>query len=812
MDSKRLSYRDARIGLETFFQDLRQSVRGFASIPGFTAIAVIMLALGIGVNTAIFTLLNTIVLRPLPLPNADRLVVVLEQVAGEGESPPSWLDQRDLREQNHVLESVGAFAYDQGFLLRVGGETRHVDGARVTADYFATLGVMPIAGRLFDASEMEAGRDNVVLLREDYWRTNLNSDPSIFEKQIELNGRKCNVIGILPAWFRYPWETGVIWTPLAPSDMQRSRRGWHGFPMIGRLKPGISLERARADIDGIVRRLAKQYPDDDRDRNALLVPAREWYVNSSSSSLYVLQCAALALFLMTCANVSSLLLARYSTRRREFAIRSALGASRWRQLRRHLTESLFLAGFGCICGIGIAYCGVSMFVRIHGSSLPRTAEISIDPRLILFTVGTTVLGAIVFGLATAFHERSRELNKALAEGGRSGSSRRGVMLRKCLVSAQVMFAMILVAGAGELIRSYQRLLEVDAGIKTSDLLTVSVALPATQYTDTHRIASFYERALNRIRELPGVESAGSINLLPVQAVGYNGDVSVAGLPPHSSSFFAEFRWIGGDYFRTMGIPIVRGRHFLPEERSGKRRAIIINETMARALWGDRDPLGSVIEYDAGFTVVGVARDVRQTGLEVPPRAEMFMPLATLATPITTQSVVVRSRLSVDQLVTLVRQEIRRVDEQASVYRVKTMRQVLTDSISYSLTTTTLLSLFATLALVLAGCGLYGVMSFVVAERRREFAIRAALGANPATIAGLVFRQSLMMVAIGVGLGIGGVAIVSRALPALLYGVDKLDAGTLAAAITVLTASAIVAVAVPALRMLRIDPIQALRQE
>ncbi len=804
--------RDLLVGLETFLQDLRHSIRGFAKVPGFTAIVILMLALGIGINAAIFTLLNTIVLRPLPVPNADRLVVLLEELPGGGDSPPSWLDQRDLREQNHVFESLGAFAYNSSFLLRAGDETSRVLGGKVTPDYFTTLGVTPIAGRLFDASEMEEGRDNVVLMREDYWRANLNADPAILQRQIEVDGRKCSVVGILPAWFRYPWENGVIWAPLAPTKAQRTQRGWHGFPMIGRLKPGVTLDRARADINTIMHRLAKQYPDEDRDRGGLLFPLRDWFTFRTASPLLVLQCAALAIFLMTCANVSSLLLARYSTRRREFALRAALGASRWRQLRQHLTESIVLAGFGCLCGIAVAYAGVRLLLLLYNNTLPRTFEIGIDFRLILFTVGTTMAGAIAFGLTTALHERSRELNSALAEGGRTGASRKSVALRQGLVIAQVMFALILLAGAGELIRSFQKLSQAKVGIDTSHLLTMTVQLPDTQYTTVEPIANFFQTAVDRIQALPGVESVASINMLPVQSAGYNGDVEVAGLPPHSSSFFAEFRWVTGDYFKTMRIPLVRGRGFLPEEMAGKRKAVVINEAMVRALWDKRDPLGSTILREGGLTVVGVVGDVRQSGLGEKPRPEMYMPASILEEPITTHAIAVRSQLPMDQLAPLIRREIRGIDPQSGVYRVKMMQDVVTDSVAYARITASLLSLFACLALVLAGFGLYGVMSYLVAERRREFAIRAAIGAKPARLVSMVFRQSLTMVAIGMVLGIAGGQAVSRSLPSLLYGVRQLEPATLAAAIAVLAASAIVAVAIPALRTVGMDPVQALRQE
>ncbi len=800
--------------LDSTAQDIRYAFRQFAQVPGFTVTAVLMLALGIGANAAIFTLLNSIVLRSLPLPNPERLTILLERNANNGDSPPSWLDQRDLRERTHSFDSLGAFDYRGNFLVRVGNDTKRLIGGYVTPDYLTTLGVKPLLGRLFNENESVPGQDNVALIREDYWRDAFQSDPEILQKTIELNGRKCNIIGVLPREVYYPWETGLVWAPLVPAEGARKERGYHGFPMIGRLKAGVTFEQAKQDVDNVMRQLAKEFPDADHDRGGLLYHMKEWGISRTREQLLVLQYAALAIFLMTCANVSSLLLARYSTRRREFAVRAALGASRGRRIRQHLTESLALAAMGCLAGAAVAYFGVDFLVKLFGNFLPRASEISLDWRLVAFTMGTTIAGAIAFGLTASLHDDSGSLESALRDGGRVGTGRGRALARKTMVVVQVVCAVTLLAGAGELLESFRKLLHVDAGVKVDHLLTMRIALPESQYTKPEQVTAFYRTVIDHITAIPGVESAATTNMLPVQNAGYNGDVQVVGLPPHSSTFFAEYRWISGDYFRTLGIPIVRGRDFLPEEIEGKQQAIIISQKMARDLWGTKDPIGYKVISSSPepATVVGVARDVHQSGLASAPRAELYTPLAASFETMPGQSLSIRSSLSKDELGALVRREIHQADPQAAIYQMKSMQAVLDDSITYQRITMTMLSMFAGLALALAAFGIYGVMSYLVSARRQEFAVRLAIGARPAALAQMVFGQSFAIIGIGIALGLGAAYGVSQLLPSLLYGVNKLEIPTLAIAIVVLACSAIIAIGVPAWRAVRIDPIAALRQE
>ena len=621
-------------------------------------------------------------------------------------------------------------------------------------------------------------------------------------------------MGVLPRRFRFPWDQVAVWAPLVPAAEQAKDRGWHGFPMVGRLKAGVRLEQAERELSGVMKRLSAAYPEQDRDRtHVLLWPLQRWSVGQTRDRLVVLQGAALAVFLMTCANVGSLLLARHSGRRREFALRAALGASTARQIRQHLTESLLLAGIGCAAGAVVAYGGVQFLLRLYGTSLPREAEIGVDWRLVVYSAGATLAGAVAFGLATALAGRAGGLERALREGGHTAGSRKSARTRKALVAAQVACAVTLVAGAVELVRGFERLTRVESGLDMAHVLTMRVALPDSQYGDGAGISDFFERAVSRVSAVAGVKSAASINLLPIQQSGFNGSLEVPGLPKPPSNYFVELRWVKGDYFRTMGIPLVRGRNFLPEEMGGRRGAAIINETMARTLWGERDPIGWPLETtpDPG-RVVGVVRDVRQSGLEQAARPEMYMPLTAESFRQTEQSIVVRSPLGAAALGAAIRREIAGVDGQAAVYQVQPMEEVAAESVRYAKITATLLALFAGLALLLAAFGLHGVMSYVVHERMREFAIRMAIGAQPGQLAGAIFVQSLKMVGVGVALGLGGVWVVTRVLPDVLYGVHAVDARSVGAAVAVLGAAAGVALAAPAWRATHIDAIEMLRED
>lgn len=805
----------------TFAQDLRYALRQLKRSPGFAISAVFLLALGIGLNLAMFTLLNAVVLRSLPLPDADQLVILLDRHSDGGDSPPSWLDQQDFRGQSHVFESLGAFDFRNTVLLQLGNQTLHVSGTSATPDYFTTLGVQPLAGRLFTTNEAQPGLDDVVLLREDLWHSQFGSDPAILGKTVRINGRKCTIVGILPRSFGFPTDNTVLWIPLVPAPLQRNDRSWHGFPMVGRLKRGISLTQAYADLNPIMLRLSQQYPKADTDRTSvLLFPLRDWVVGHTRDRLLMLQFAAIAIFLMTCANVSNLVLARYSTRRREFAMRAALGASRRRLLGLRFTEALVPALAGCLASIAFAWAGVRFLIHLYGSSLPRTNEIGINFHQLWFALGVAVAAALMLGLTNALQEDQQQLETILREGAGAAGNRRNTRVRKILVALQVACALTLVSGSFQLLQSFRNLMHVNPGFDDSHLLTLHVALPESGYHDAARSNQFFATLTERISHLAGINSATSINLLPVQNAGYNGDVEVPGLAPHSASFFAEYRWVTGDYLPTMGIPLVRGRDFRPEDLSGGRHVAIINQTMARTLWHDQDPIGWILKLKESekldgmsFTVIGVAQDVHQAGLDVAPRSEIEMPLSTMPAPLTEQVIALRTSLGAAAILPSVRRELQRLEPSAVVFNVQTMQEVLTGSysVSYTRILSTLLSAFGVLALLIGAFGLYGVTSYIVAERHHEIAIRLAIGASRSQITRLVLRQGVLMLGVGIILGSVGALLVNRYLQSMLFGVGGVPVVTLSLAVSVLTIAAVVGVTVPTLRAMHIDPAHILRQ-
>lgn len=808
--------RDADIAfwLDSFLHDVRFAVRQLRRNPTFTAIAISLLALGIGLNTAIFTVMNSVVLRALPLPDADRMVILMESEPGGCCSPPSWLDQRDIRQRTHSFESIAAYSFDDNFLFRVGNRSMRLLGGYVTSDYFGTLSVRPVLGRTFTANEEQHATD-VVLLREDFWRTQLNGDRNILSKTVVINGKPCNVIGILPSWFRFPADRAVIWAPLVPEPAAVANRGWHGFPLLGRMKRGVTLQQARADLDSVIRQLAREYPEKDGDRTGALFTLRYWKIGDEvTARLVVLQIAALALFVMACGNVSSLLLARDSIRSREFAIRAALGASRARQIGQHVTESMLLTAFASVTACLVAWAATRLLIRLCANFLPRIEEVSPDWKIVAGMLGLALLATLALGLTTAIQSTARDVRAGVQETARGTATRHGLLTRKALVVLQVTCAVALLGGAGELFESMWNLLHQKVGIDTNHVLAIHLTIPLSRYSSGSAIARFYDEAVSRIGSVAGVEDAAAINLMPVEEMGYNGDVVVQGLPPHSNSFFAEYRWIAGDYFRTLHIPILRGRFFVPEETHGKRPAVIINQAMARALWGNRDPLGARIatETPEFATVVGVVGDVRQSGLAVPPRPELFYPARLYGTALPSWSLLLRTALPESEIVPVVHRELAKLDPDAVLYEARSMNQVITDSVSYQRLVSLLVLCFSLLAIVLAALGIYGVVSYVVEQRAPEFAIRATVGARPQTLAALVARQGLTMVLAGILLGALCVIPLNVALAHYLFDVHRLDAPVFASVLLLLLLSGAAATFIPAVRAAALDPMRLLRQQ
>jgi predicted permease len=798
--------------LDHLRQDVRYALRTLRRDRSFAVGVVLMLAAGIGLNAGIFTVINSVILRDLPLPDPGRLVIVAERTS-RFETPTSWPDFVDLRQRNKSLESTATFSRVSDFTFRAGGDARNIKGTNVSLDYFATLGVTPIAGRLFAPAEAETGA-RVALVREDFWQTALGADAAIVGKSIVLNGATADVIGILPAWFRFPADDAVVWMPLAPRGMQADR-GWHAYPMVGRLKPDVTLSQAQSDLQAVMQALAREYPDKNAGRQALVRPLQDWSLAGPvRDRLVAIQIAALVLCVMSLASVSSLFLARASTRRQEFSIRAALGASAMRQLSQHVTESIVLTIAGCGAAIGIAWAVVRGLVRLYGSHLPRAAEISPDWRLVAAVTAAAALVAATLGVLTALHQDGAALDVSLRESARATGGRRAVLTRRVLVVAQVACAVMLLSVTGEMLRSLWSLMHVDIGFERAQLLTMQINLPSGKYPQGGDIGTFFERVADRLQPLPGVAHAAAINMLPVAEWGFNGNVSVEGMPTQSRDFFAEYRWVTADYFSTVGIPLTRGRLFLSEEIVGRQKAAVINEAMARRLWGDRDPLGAHVRFlgPDWITVVGVVRDVRQSGVNIPPSPEIFVPAATYVTPLPAWSLLIRSTLPIESLMPSIRRAVQTEDVEAAIDRVKTMEDVVVDSIANQRLVTTLLVCFGCLALGLAVLAVYSIVAYAAAARAPELAIRAALGADSSTLIGLVGRQGLVLVAIGITAGVAATVPASVALASMLFGISRISAAAFAGASALLLLAGVLATLIPAARTVRIDPMRALRQE
>ncbi|HEV2687819.1 MAG TPA: FtsX-like permease family protein, partial [Bryobacteraceae bacterium] len=619
---------------------------------------------------------------------------------------------------------------------------------------------------------------------------------------------------ILPREFRFPTGDTVIWTPLIPRGPQLNR-GFHAISMVGRLKPSVTLARAEADLQIIMGRLAQQYPDQNKGRSAKVALLQDASLNKElRDRLVVLQIAALTLFLMAAANVSSLLLARYSARRGEFDIRLALGSSHWRQIRQHLTESLLLTGVGSVIAIGVAAAGVRFLVWLYGQEMPRAAEIAPDWKIVGAFVALAIGGALAMGLATAVHEWRRTSAIPAGGGNRTSADRTGVLTRKLLVVLQLTCAVVLLTSTGAVLRSFWALLHVDLGFDRSRLTTMRINLPSAKYRTGAAVGERFEKLASAVGAIPGVRQAAAVNMLPVAEWGFNGNVNVEGLSEEHRGFFAEYRWVTQDYLRALGIPIVRGRQFLPEEMAGKQKAAIINETMARQLWGDKDPIGAHINMFSPewITVVGITRDVRQSGVDVPPSAEVYLPASGFVVAFPSWSVLVRSDLPAASLLPAVRSAVRAEEPEAALDRVKTMEDVVSDTVSAQRIVASLLLSFAALALVVASVGLYSLVTFTVVARLPEFAIRSALGSTPGNSMALMGREGMTLVIAGLGAGLAATIPLRPLLTRFVFDVGSVSVPVFGGVALILLVVGAVAISVPSLRILRMDPVSILRRE
>ncbi len=815
--------------MNTLLQDVRYGMRMLLKSPGVSIVATIALALGIGANTAIFSVVNAVLLRPLPYPNSETLMAIYEKDTTKGQlkNSYSYPNYFDLRDQNHVFEHVAAY-HDSDFIMTGRGEAVRLQGGVVTANLFSVLGVAPMLGRTFLPAEdkpNETGR--VVLLSERLFASRFNSDPSVLNQQITLDGKRYTIVGVMPHNFDFPIQNDPLelWTTIADDASGETpvtgQRGAHFLRVIARLKPGVSEATAQTDADAIGARLAQQYPDQNTNRGIYVESALTSLVGDVRPALLIMLGAVACVLLIACANVANLLLARAMTRHREMAVRSALGASRLRVVRQLLTESVLLSLVGGLLGLLLAIWWSDLLIALGRHDIPRALQVGLDWRVLGFTLAVSVLTGVVFGLVPALHLSKTELTESLKEGRGAGAGAKRNRVRAVLVVAELAIAVVLLVGAGLLIQSFWRLQHVNPGLQPQNILTFNVSLPEVRYS-SEKQAHFFRDLLGRIKSLPGVQSASAVVPLPLSGDRFRISFQVVGREvapkdePVADLFIAET-----NYFRTMGIPILKGRDFSEHDEHGATQVVIVTESFARQFFPGEDAVGKRIkpgistwdnddDNDKVREIIGVVADIRNRALNTEPKPAYYMPQSQL--PFTQLVTVVKTSNDPRSLTNSITREVHAMDGELPIFAVRTMEEYISSSVAAPRFNTTLLAIFAAVALLLTIIGLYGVMSYSVAQRTNEIGIRMALGAQARDVLRLIVTDGLKMVLLGLVLGIGGALALTRLLATLLFGVTARDPLTFVAIAGLLSIVAIVACCIPAWRATRVDPLDALRCE
>jgi putative ABC transport system permease protein len=817
--------RDVRLGalFETFVQDARFGLRSLARSPGFAATAVGALALGIGASSAIFSVVDAVLLRPLPYADADRLVAVLHR----GVNPVAPANFLDWRAASSTFDGLGA-AESWAPNLTGGERPEKIDALQVTADLLPLLGVAPQLGRLFTAGADQPGREHEVVLGDRLWQRRFAGAPDVVGRRITLDGESYSVVGVMPRGFEFPpfWATGAeLWVPLPLADRAANRNG-QSLRLLGRLRPGVSLAQARSEIATITARLEQAYPGTNRE--VAVRPLREMAIGDVRPALLVLLGAVCCLLLIACTNVAHLLLARAAVRHKEAALRATLGASRGRMLRQFLTESLVLAGLGGAAGLAVAGLGLRFLVALAADSVPRVETARLDLRVLAVTLAVSVLTGIGFGLAPALQASRRDLAESLREGERGTTAGlRRQRLRGLLIGSEVALALVLLVGAGLMMRSFAALRAVDPGFDPGHVLTAVVSVTGARAAEPTRRVGFYQELLERVRGLPGVVSAGAINHLPLAGDIWGWPFEVEGAPPPGpgESPSAAYRVVLPRYFQTMGQPIVRGRDFSDRDSLGAPGVVVVNECLAARHWPGQDPIGKRITFDdldkdpTWLSVVGVARNAVRSRWAEAPEDEIYLPLLQQRSYLertrsqyTYLTLVLRARGDATALASALRAAVWSIEPDVTVAAVQTMDDVVAQSTAGSRFLLLLLGSFAAAALALAAVGIYGVMSYSVACRTSEIGIRVALGATRGDVLRLVVGEALAVAGAGAAVGLLAALGLSRLMSSLLYAVTASDPLTFAGVCLLLAGVALAASSVPALRATRIDPLVALRSE
>jgi len=805
--------------LETFWKDVRFGLRTLVKSPGTTLAALLALALGIGANSAIFSVVSGVLLKPLPYPEPDRLMIVMAKnpTAGFPRFSVSVPDFEDWRRLNRSFEGLVALRPGR-FNLTGGDRPEALQGTRVSADFFRVLKMEPKLGRGFHAEEDRPGGERVVVLSDALWRRRFGADPKILGRPVMLDGESRLVVGVAAPGLDFPSKT-EIWMPLA-MDAAPESRGAHYLMVLGRLKPEVSEEKAGTEMAGIAAQLERQYPDSNSGWGNLVIPLRELVVEDIRTALLILLVFVSFVLLIACADVANLLLARVAAREREIALRAALGADRVRLVRQMLTESLvlFLAGGGL--GLLLAQWGTRALIALNPDGIPRSREVHLDGRVLLFTLAVSLATGLLFGLVPALSAAGRGLSDSLKEGGRGmAGGVRGRLVRDSLVLAQVALTLVLLVGAGLLIQSFSRLQAVNPGFRPEGALTVQMALPEAKYEEPARQVAFYQGVLERVRALPGVEHAGFLYPLPLSGRNMILAFSIEGRPdpPPNAVPSTNVRAATPGAFPALGVTLRRGRLFDERDNEAGLPVLVINETMAARVWPGENPLGKRITFDdrtdpkaRWHTVVGVVGDVRHEALSEESGSEAYWPQ--FQDPIPLATLVVRGPGDPALLTAPIREAVRAIDPDLPLDKVAPLDSVVAASLAQSRFKAVLLALFAGLALVLAIVGVYGVVSYSVAQRTHEIGIRMALGAHRESVLRLVVRQGMTKVLIGLGLGLLGAWYASRFLAGQIYGLSATDPLTFVTVPLALAAVALAANYLPARRATRVDPLVALRRD
>jgi predicted permease len=809
--------------MDSLIKDIRYAIRGLRKRPGFTLVVVITLTLGIGANTAIFSVVNAVLLRSLPFKDPNRLAIVWEEAsfAGFPRNTPAPANYLDWKNQNRSFEDMAATA-STSFNLTGSGEPERVAAQSVSANFFSLLGVQPFPGRTFSSEEDNPGSNQVAILSYQLWRTRYGGAPEILNRDIQLNGEKYTVVGVMPAGFQFLDSEVRLWVPLALDKKEQSNRGGHYLTVVGRLKPEVNMIQAQSDMSTLMAHIAKDHPNESFDGKlgAVVLPFKEQLVGETRRPLLVLSVAVAFVLLIACANVAGLFLARALSRRREIALRFALGASRSRVVRQLLTESILLSATGGVLGALLAWWSFAFLQKLVPAEMTLSTPLQLDLKVLIFAFLISLLTGVVFGLVPAVQAARIDLNESLKQtSARTTSSGK---LRSSMIVFEVALSIVLLVGAGLLIQTLFRLFNQYSNLQPESVLTLRTVLPRSKYNELPRRAAFYQQVLERVEHMPGVVSAGYSTSVPLAWKGGTNGFYPEGTaqPLPGMSYDANHRQISSDYLKTMKIPLLQGRYFTKQDNEKSQPVVIVNETMARQYWpgqralGHRIKLGDPGEDIPWLEIVGIVADVRQMGLDAPIKAEMYLPYQQVTNQpwFMPRDLAIRTLGNPAALVTSVRQAIREVDPEQPISNIATMSELLGAEAAQRRVGMVMIVAFSIVALLLASIGLYGVLAYFVTQHTNEIGVRQALGATPLNILLMVLKKGMGLTLLGISIGLVSAFALTRLMNSLLFEVKAGDPLTFVLVPILLAVAALLACAIPAIRAMKVDPLVALRYE